>query len=127
MRRHRPHPVLACLISLIWLLAAVLPTISYAKMMQVGQVNFLTDLPSQDVCSTTSQDGPASPKDGAKLHLDHCGMCLPHAGATGLPPNLPPLATPLPLKATAVPALFLQSPCPLFAWATPALRAPPQA
>lgn len=127
MRRHRPRPVLACLVSLIWLLAAVLPTVTYAQMMRTGQTSVLTELPSTEVCSTSSQDSSDPSQDRSAHHLDHCGMCLPHAGAAGLPPGLPTQTAPMHSQTSEVPALYLQSPRPLFAWATPALRGPPQA
>lgn len=127
MHRTRPHPALACLISLIWLLAAVLPTWTHARMMEQGVVNVLTDLPSGAVCSTTAGSASDTSNDVPALQWDHCGNCLPHAGAAGLPP-LPGLSTPeLMPPAQDAPLLFLQAPRPLFAWATPAPRGPPQA
>lgn len=57
-------------------------------------------------------------------HLDHCPYCYTHGAAADLPvagsfvlPALPP--------SLAYPALFYQSPRPLFIWASAQSRAPP--
>lgn len=56
--------------------------------------------------------------------LAHCPGCCPHAGVTALPPPELP-AFDCPVGAEPVPALFLLSPRPLFAWAVALARAPP--
>lgn len=86
------------------------------------------------ICSTsnsqmTSQaDGvqpvsPAAPSPAAH-HLDHCPFCTTHGGQAHLPAvNFFPLPV---LTATlSRPALFYQSPRPLFTWASAHSRAPP--
>lgn len=58
------------------------------------------------------------------LHLEDCPFCLTHANAVGLPPASIPV--PLVLSSSfPLPALFYQSPRPLFVWAAPQSRAPP--
>lgn len=127
MRRHHRHPALVALISLIWLLAAVLPSMSHAWMMQQARTNVLNELPSGAICSAVNAETQSAPADAPTDHLDHCGVCLPHAGATGVPPVLPSSDIAIIVATEHLPPLYLQAPRPLFAWATPAPRGPPQA
>ncbi|WP_028103947.1 DUF2946 domain-containing protein [Pseudoduganella violaceinigra] len=60
----------------------------------------------------------------AKMDMEDCAYCLPHAGSFGLPPST--LALPLPLDgATLRPTLFYQSPQPLPVWSASNPRGPP--
>ena len=86
-----------------------------------------------EVCSTTGPiqievpaDGPGLPKAPKASDLQHCPFCSPHANEMAPPPAL--VALPLaPVRAEAVPALFLAAPRPLHAWTSAQPRAPPLA
>jgi hypothetical protein len=58
--------------------------------------------------------------------MEHCAFCSTHAGSVGLPPASPVLPL-LVASGTAIfPALYYQSPSPLFIWSTAQSRAPPR-
>ena len=73
-----------------------------------------------------ADDGAADEKSGGKaMQMEHCAFCSTHAGSVGLPPTSPVLPL-LVASGTAIfPALYYQSPSPLFIWSTAQSRAPP--
>ncbi|MCG2583074.1 DUF2946 domain-containing protein [Massilia sp. TS11] len=96
------------------LLAALMPSVSHLLAANPATA------PLVELCSADSVK-----KDMAGAgHLEHCAYCATHDGSLGLAPTLLG-ALPLPLARHEVPQLFLHSPQPLFAWATPQSRAPP--
>lgn len=124
MSRHR----LPAWIALVAMLAlALLPTVSHALAFARGGsawAEVCTPQGMRLVALDASQTAdPAAPVQAAG-HLEHCPFCALAADAPPLPPA-PAAALPQPLAATAVPALFLQAPRPLFAWASAQPRAPP--
>lgn len=74
---------------------------------------------------------PASqaPADAAPasdiLHLDHCPFCVLQGDGHGMPPANALASVAARDVGDAVPALFLQAPRPLHAWAAAAPRGPP--
>ena len=69
---------------------------------------------------------PAGRRFPKASDLEHCPFCSPHANEMAPPPA--PSALPLaPVRAEAVPALFLAAPRPLHAWTSAQPRAPPLA
>ena len=70
-------------------------------------------------------DGAADGKSGGKaMQMEHCAFCSTHAGSVGLPPS-PMLPLPVASGTAIFPALYYQSPSPLFIWSTAQSRAPP--
>lgn len=67
--------------------------------------------------------GPAAPSPAAH-HLDHCPYCYTHGGQAHLP-AVDFFALPVLTATLSRPALFYQSPRPLFTWASAHSRAPP--
>lgn len=128
MHRVRPRRITLCLIALLWVLGAVLPTVSHAWLAQAERNNVVNELPGNTICSvgdSASQGSPAGTEHGL---MDLCGVCLPHAGAIGIPPMAAFAGVPVTnLRPEALPSLCLHAPRPLFAWAAPALRGPPRA
>jgi type II secretory pathway pseudopilin PulG len=62
---------------------------------------------------------------GKAMQMEHCAFCSTHAGSVGLPPASPVMPL-LVASGTAIfPALYYQSPAPLFIWSTAQSRAPP--
>ena len=59
-------------------------------------------------------------------HIEHCPLCISHAGSVGLPP---PFSSPLPVITghDHYPPLFYQAPRVLFAWLAASPRGPPSA
>jgi hypothetical protein len=105
------------------LLAALAPSISMAIAQGSNGVS-----PWGEICSVTADAGTASGKAGSQPadiagHLKHCPFCSLHAGA-GLPPDVA-TAVAAPQGVALRPALFYQSPRPLFSWAPAQSRAPP--
>lgn len=107
-----------------WALALV-PTVSRALAFASG------DGAWAEVCTAqgarlVALEGRDSPLPQASPALDHCEFC-----SLGLDNVAPPPATaatlPLPLATDGPPRLFLQAPCPLFAWRSAQPRAPPAA
>jgi hypothetical protein len=109
------------------LMGALAPAISHAALRDVpaGWVEICSVTGAKFVRAveggTRSQEPVESPVSHA---MQHCPYCALHAPLTGLPP-----AQPAGLRLLALgfeqPALFLQSPRPLFAWASAQPRAPP--
>jgi hypothetical protein len=74
------------------------------------------------------QDGPDGSASGA-LHkaMNHCGYCISHAAAHGLPPPPPAIAFAAAAGRDVYPPLYYHSPRPLFPWSLAQSRAPPAA
>ncbi|MGE5650004.1 MAG: DUF2946 domain-containing protein [Bacillota bacterium] len=110
------------------LLAALAPTIFHALSAARERHSYPADICSMSgpvadgMATRAAHHSPAPAQNGAAF--EHCPFCLTHAGSFGLPPLSPsPLA--VTRQAFLLPALFAQSPRPLFVWATPHSRAPP--
>jgi hypothetical protein len=125
LRRHLRQITFIALFAMFGL--ALAPTVSHA-LASSGPGN-----PWAEICSAASgqlpvsgsnEGGPASAAGGA--HLDHCPLCC-QLGAAPVLPSADPAELPLLDRGDFVPALFAQSPRPLFAWAAPQSRAPPSA
>ncbi|MGF6118815.1 hypothetical protein ABIE30_003528 [Janthinobacterium lividum] len=111
------------------LLAALAPSISQA----VANAKQESGSGWAEICSLAGirfvqvdNDGAADEKSGGKaMQMEHCAFCSTHAGSVGLPPASPVLPL-LVASGTAIfPALYYQSPSPLFIWSTAQSRAPP--
>ena len=113
------------------LLAALAPSISQA----VANAKQESGSGWAEICSVAGirfvqlvqgDDGAADGKsDGKAMQMEHCAFCSTHAGSVGLPPTSPVLPL-LVASGTAIfPALYYQSPSPLFIWSTAQSRAPP--
>jgi hypothetical protein len=111
------------------LLAALAPSISQA----VANAKQESGSGWAEICSVAgirfvqlADDGAADGKSGGKaMQMEHCAFCSTHAGSVGLPPTSPMLPQ-LVASGTAIfPALYYQSPAPLFIWSTAQSRAPP--
>ncbi|MDO8050198.1 DUF2946 domain-containing protein [Janthinobacterium sp. SUN211] len=111
------------------LLAALAPSISQA----VATAKQESGSGWAEICSVAGirfvqvdNDGAADEKSGGKaMQMEHCAFCSTHAGSVGLPPASPVLPL-LVASGTAIfPALYYQSPAPLFIWSTAQSRAPP--
>ena len=111
------------------LLAALAPSISQA----VANAKQESGSGWAEICSVAGirfvqvdDDGAADGKSGGKaMQMEHCAFCSTHAGSVGLPPTNPVLPL-LVASGTAIfPALYYQSPSPLFIWSTAQSRAPP--
>ena len=123
----RTHRFAAWLASFAILLAALAPAISHAVAAVQGGASWV------EVCTATGpalvkvagEQAPAAPEqDGQGMHMEDCPFCLSHAGSFGLAPAAE-AALPASLGTDPAPALFYQSPRPLFAWAAAQARAPP--
>ncbi|MCL6484057.1 MAG: DUF2946 domain-containing protein [Janthinobacterium lividum] len=112
------------------LLAALAPSISHA----VANAKQQSGSGWAEICSVAGirfvqlvqvDDGAADGKTGGKaMQMEHCAFCSTHAGSIGLPPS--PVLPLLVASGTAIfPALYYQSPSPLFIWSTAQSRAPP--
>ena len=109
------------------LLAALAPSISQA----VANAKQESGSGWAEICSVAGirfvqvDDGAADEKSAGKaMQMEHCAFCATHAGSVGLPPS-PVLPLPV-ISGTAIfPALYYQSPSPLFIWSTAQSRAPP--
>ena len=110
------------------LLAALAPSISQA----VANAKQESGSGWAEICSVAgirfvqvddgASDGGKS--DGKAMQMEHCAFCSTHAGSVGLPPS--PVLPLLVASGTAIfPALYYQSPAPLFIWSTAQSRAPP--
>ncbi|QKY11503.1 DUF2946 domain-containing protein [Janthinobacterium lividum] len=111
------------------LLAALAPSISQA----VANAKQESGSGWAEICSVAGirfvqvdNDGAADEKSGGKaMQMEHCAFCSTHAGSVGLPPASPVLPL-LVASGTAIfPALYYESPSPLFIWSTAQSRAPP--
>lgn len=110
------------------LLAALAPSISQA----VANAKQESGSGWAEICSVAGirfvqvDDGAADEKSGAKaMQMEHCAFCSTHAGSVGLPPASPVLPLPIASGTAIFPALYYQSPSPLFIWSTAQSRAPP--
>lgn len=112
------------------LLAALAPSISqvianakqqsgsgWAEICSVAGIRFV-----QVVEDGTTEDGKSA---GKAMQMEHCAFCSTHAGSVGLPPTSPVLPLPVASGTAIFPALYYQSPAPLFIWSTAQSRAPP--
>ncbi|APA70002.1 MULTISPECIES: DUF2946 domain-containing protein [unclassified Janthinobacterium] len=110
------------------LLAALAPSISQA----VANAKQESGSGWAEICSVAgirfvqvADDGAADGKSGGKaMQMEHCAFCATHAGSVGLPPS-PVLPLPVAGGTAILPALYYQSPAPLFIWSTAQSRAPP--
>ena len=112
------------------LLAALAPSISRA----VANAKQESGSGWAEICSVAgirfvqvlqADDGAADEKSGGKaMQMEHCAFCSTHAGSVGLPPS-PVLPLPVASGTAIFPALYYQSPSPLFIWSTAQSRAPP--
>lgn len=126
MRRHTF--AVACWVTLIAMLLAVMaPTLTHALAKHARSVTIMTE-----ICSATDMGGmqqivaeEKSPATEHQAHFEHCPFC--HTG--GAPAALPsaPYAVPVLAGMPPRPALFYQSPTPLFAWTAAQPRGPPLA
>ena len=111
------------------LLAALAPSISqavanakqqsgsgWAEIWSVAGIRFV------QVDGAASDDGKSA---GKAMQMEHCAFCSTHAGSVGLPPASPVLPLPVAMGTAIFPALYYQSPAPLFIWNTAQSRAPP--
>ena len=111
------------------LLAALAPSISQA----VANAKQESGSGWAEICSVAGirfvqvdDDGAADGKGGGKaMQMEHCAFCSTHAGSVGLPPTSPVLPLPVASGTVIFPALYYQSPSPLFIWSTAQSRAPP--
>lgn len=108
------------------LFAALAPTVSHALELRSNPAS-----PWAEVCgadglklSKPADDAGSRSPSNAGLHLEHCPFCYTHAGTFGLPPSAS-LILPVAAGKAIAPALFYQSPRPLFIWNTAQSRAPP--
>ncbi|WP_298406590.1 DUF2946 domain-containing protein [Janthinobacterium sp.] len=111
------------------LLAALAPSISQA----VANAKQESGSGWAEICSVAGirfvqvdEDGAADGKSGGKaMQMEHCAFCSTHAGSVGLPPASPVLPLRLSSGTAIFPALYYQSPSPLFIWSAAQSRAPP--
>jgi hypothetical protein len=110
------------------LMASFAPSISHALAAAAPPRSLFAE-----ICTTTDgqvaelkkkqASGHSAPVEHG-LHVEHCPYCLPHSDTTGLRPgtiDVPVTAN----DSISFPALFYQSPHPLFVWAAAQSRAPP--
>jgi hypothetical protein len=137
LRRKQLQVWIACLAIL---LNALAPSISHALSRMAGPSNMIeicsasgTRWISSEVASTIAGKIPGAqfsaeePSTGSPLHhLEHCPFCLTHAGTFALPA---PLSTLFAVQGghDLFPALFYDSPSPLFSWSAAHPRGPPAA
>ncbi|WP_230492367.1 MULTISPECIES: DUF2946 domain-containing protein [unclassified Janthinobacterium] len=110
------------------LLAALAPSISQA----VANAKQESGSGWAEICSVAGirfvqldaagDDGKSA---GKAMQMEHCAFCSTHAGSVGLPPTSPVLPLPVASGTAIFPALYYQSPSPLFIWSTAQSRAPP--
>ncbi|WP_431256499.1 DUF2946 domain-containing protein [Roseateles chitinivorans] len=113
--------------SLTILLAAMLPSLSHAMLVQQGAT-------FAEICSATgaklvvidAAGNADTDRDGASLMNSsmNCPYCAIHHGAPDLPPATVQWTPPDALKFER-PRLFFSAPRPLFAWAPSLARGPP--
>ena len=110
------------------LLAALAPSISQA----VANAKQESGSGWAEICSVAGirfvqvDDGAADGRSGGKaMQMEHCAFCSTHAGSVGLPPASPVLPLRLSSGTAIFPALYYQSPAPLFIWSAAQSRAPP--
>lgn len=113
------------------LLAALAPSVSQA----VANAKQQSGSGWAEICSVAGirfvqvDDGAADDGNstGKAMQMEHCAFCSTHAGSVGLPPAGPVLPLPVAMGTAIFPALYYQSPAPLFIWSTAQSRAPPAA
>ncbi len=111
------------------LLSALAPSISravaHAKQESgSGWVEICSMAGIRFVKAEAGKSGVGQP-DGKAMQMEHCAFCSMHAGSVGLPPTSPVLPLSLDAGTALQPALYYQSPSPLFVWSTAQSRAPP--
>ena len=114
--RRRLAQVLLCAL----VVAALAPGVARALAFAQGQF-----APWSVVCSAPADASWPAGHDDVHL-MEHCAWCGLHADMLAPPPSAD-MVLRQPALAHAVPALFLQSPQPLAAWAAAQARAPPAA
>jgi hypothetical protein len=107
------------------LMTALSPSISQALVTVTNSDAVWTEICSSSGLKQVNTDKErGSSQDKKAIHSEHCPFCSTHANMVGLPPsssfNLPALS-----RSFLHPALFYQSPRPLFVWASAQSRAPP--
>lgn len=110
------------------LLAASAPSVSLALAAAKGSNALWIEVCSVQGATLVKADGKqssTSPTPVKTMYAEHCPFCCTHAGSVSLPPaaafHLHPLLSGTPTR----PALYHQSPYPLFVWTAPQSRAPP--
>ena len=137
MHRRTRHYLATWIACLAILMSALAPTISHALAAHKRAAGWA----EADICTVAPGHAathvmPMHPADAANksanksgmgqqdMDMTDCPYCVPHGGAAGLPhpviASIPLLPVPF-----AHPALFYQSPAPLFIWSTAQSRAPP--
>ena len=109
---------------LAMLFGVLAPSMSMSMSMSILEQNL-----AMEVCSVGGMkmgDGAAaasSTKQAAK-HIQHCPLCVTHAGSFALPPTAG-FAIPIVAVTYTHPPLFFHSPRPLAIWTVAQSRAPP--
>ncbi|MFZ4876344.1 DUF2946 domain-containing protein [Janthinobacterium sp. Mn2066] len=111
------------------LLSALAPSISQAvahakQESGSGWVEICSMAGIRFVKVEADQSGIGQP-DGKAMQMAQCAFCSMHAGSVGLPPTSPVLPLRIDVGTAMQPALYYQSPNPLFVWSTAQSRAPP--
>lgn len=121
----------AVIASLAILLAALAPSVSHALVAFGEEGSFWAEVCSAAGIKLVKLDADkGEPAHDNKDHhkaanaFEHCPFCSNHAGMAGLPPSSVE-ALPVSSGSSPHPALFYQSPRPLFVWASAQSRAPP--
>ena len=120
MTRSARHVLTSWIACLAMLFGALAPGISHAFLRAAPQV---ADFP---ICSATGHGASQPGSPGIDLGVDpfkHCPFCADQQHTPGLPPA--GVASLVAVGGAVLPALFYQSPAPLFHWAAPLSRAPP--
>jgi hypothetical protein len=103
--------------------------LSHALAFAQGDQRLLTEVCTpegmQSVSVVEITSGDETPVTG-ESHLDHCPYCTHGKSLHGIPAT-PVAARIEPVHCAAPPALYLQAPRTLFAWASAQPRAPPEA
>lgn len=133
------HCIATWIACLAVLMSALAPTVSHALAAKARGASW------SDICTAGIGHNAGHDKDhssanranngtrpdtgsgsGSGMDMNDCGYCVPHAGSAGPPRTavffLPAITVPF-----AHPALFYQSPAPLFIWSAAQSRAPPSA
>lgn len=106
---------------------ALAPTLSHALSFARGGPSAWAEVCTPQGMKRVALDSAVEADAGAATpapSMDHCPYCAFSADAAGLAPAPALVPTP-PAGADALPALFLQAPHTLFAWASAQPRAPP--
>ena len=106
-----------------WVLLFALVLASVAPAMAKAWAFAQGHLAPWSVVCTSPADAPMAPADDARHLLEHCAWCPLQHQALAPPPAAVALRSPA--LQDLVPALFLQAPRSLPAWATAQARAPP--